>query len=434
MASACLATGQLMRKAGDTSFGRRTPLSSTGYFVIVEDSRFGPIDFDLFHTEDLPRRLAETPHVFTEADRRAVRPLAFLLDDGRGYTYRPTDDGFSVTPGTTGAHTVVALTYDDWCAFAWELRTCFALFYADRLIFPTGHFGQLARWEPSLRVAFDGQPVYDLDDPPPVVDATGRPLDLHRRFTLDDPDSELVDFLQRAGFLHLGGVVDGTELEALSTDVTTAVARARPDDNRSWWTTVDGVDTCNRVNYLNDQSTLIAGLGADDRFLRIGALGGAELREAPDRLDGNGVVIKVPGATSGLADLPWHRDCGMGGHPVKCPMLNIGIQLDEATAGAGQLLVLAGSHRGTSRLPGPLETDGLPVVPLTTEPGDVTVHFGHTLHAAPPPTDRSAAGRRALYLSYVPPLTFEMIGPGQGYNDVLFTRDAGRVPHVDALR
>ena len=37
-------------------------------------------------------------------------------------------------------------------------------------------------------------------------------------------------------------------------------------------------------------------------------------------------------------------------------------------------------------------------------------------------------------LAHVPPLTFEMVGPGQGYNDVLFTRDAGRVRHVDELR
>jgi hypothetical protein len=27
-----------------------------------------------------------------------------------------------------------------------------------------------------------------------------------------------------------------------------------------------------------------------------------------------------------------------------------------------------------------------------------------------------------------------MVGPGQGYNDVLFTSDAGRVRHVDELR
>jgi hypothetical protein len=96
--------------------------------------------------------------------------------------------------------------------------------------------------------------------------------------------------------------------------------------------------------------------------------------------------------------------------------------------------VLAGSHRGTSRLPAAGETDGLPVVALTTAPGDVTVHYGHTLHAAPPPADRHASGRRALYLSYVPPLTFDMVAPGQGYNDVLFTRDAGHIRHVDEFR
>ncbi len=395
------------------------------------NDRFGPIDFDRFHREEVPGRLLGRRRLLTASDQRSLRPLAFRLRDGRSYTYAPDGGAIAITPGDADAHTVVTLSYEDWCSFAWELRSCFALFYADVLEIHRGSFGHLARWEPSLRVAFDGQVIYDLDDPEPVVDAAGRPLDLLRTFTLDDPDTELVDFLERAGFVHLRGVVDSAELEALLVDVDTAVAR--PDDKRSWWTTVDGVDTCNRVNYLNDQSALIAGLGADERFRRIGALGGPDLREAPDRLDGNGVVIKVPGATSGLADLPWHRDCGMGGHPVKCPMLNIGIQLDAATAAAGQLLVLAGSHRGTSRLPGPHQTDGLPVVALTTEPGDVTVHFGHTLHAAPPPTDRTAAGRRALYLSYVPPLTFEMIGPGQGYNDVLFTRDSGHVQHVDAF-
>ncbi len=145
------------------------------------------------------------------------------------------------------------------------------------------------------------------------------------------------------------------------------------------------------------------------------------------------MVIKVPGAAEGLADLPWHRDCGMGGHPVKCPMLNVGIQLDAATPETGQLEMIAGSHRGTSRLPRTKEAADLPVARLTTEPGDVTVHFGHTLHAAPPPSRSNGTGRRALYLSFVPPRTFEMVGPGQGYNDVLFTRDAGRVRHVDQL-
>ena len=101
---------------------------------------------------------------------------------------------------------------------------------------------------------------------------------------------------------------------------------------------------------------------------------------------------------TGLADLPWHRDCGMGGHSVKCPLLNVGIQLDAATPAAGQLQMIAGSHRGTSRLPADDDVDGLPVVAITTGPGDVTAHFGHTLHAAPPPADKPVrAGQRGRW-------------------------------------
>jgi len=404
--------------------------------------RFGPIDFDHFHLEELPARLEVCGRIFTKSDEPLVRPIAFRLEDGRSYTFVPatgtTDhagrSAIKIVPGDAEAHTIVSLAYDDWCAFAWELKTCYALFYADLLSFPKGGFGALSRWEPALRVAFDGQPIYDLDDPPQVLDRDGGPLDLTRSFTLYDSDAEMTDFISRAGFIHLRGVVEPAELKMLAAEVTAGVEKARPDDRRSWWTTVDGREVCNRVNYLNEQSAAIAALGDDERFVRIGALGGRDLRDAPDRLDGNGVVIKVPGATSGLADLPWHRDCGMGGHPVKCPMLNIGIQLDAAIAASGQLQMIAGSHLGTSRLPGGDQTGALPVVALETEAGDVTAHFGHTLHAAPPPADLSAAGRRALYVSYVPPLTFEMIGPGQGYNDVLFTRSAGRIQHVQEIR
>ena len=134
--------------------------------------------------------------------------------------------GIDVIPGDSQAHTVVDLSYEDWCSFAWELRSCFALFYADRLAFSRGGFGSLARWEPALRVAFDGQPIYDLDDPPEVTDASGAPLDLSRRFSLDDlcnRAGEAADFLARAGFLHLSGVVDRGELERISADVTEAV-------------------------------------------------------------------------------------------------------------------------------------------------------------------------------------------------------------------
>lgn len=399
----------------------------------MDAERFGPIDFDLFHREELPARLRTHGPVFTGSDLRVVRPLAFQLTDGRAYTYTPSAGSFTIEPGNAEADTVVELAPEEWCAYVWELRSCFAMLYADQMSVVRGTFGQLVRWEPPLRVAFDGQGIYDIDVPPPVQDREGNPFDLTRTFTLDDPQDEIADFLHGTGFVHLRQVMDEDEVEALRADVDQAVAMARPDDRRSWWTTVGNRAVCNRVNYLNDRSERIADLGGDQRFARIAALSRADLRDARDRLDGNSVVIKVPGAADGLADLPWHRDCGMGGHPVKCPMLNVGIQLDAATDATGQLLMVPGSHRGTSRLPSPKEAARLPVVPLSTEPGDVTVHFGHTLHAAPPPTSTTGPGRRALYVTFVPPITFDMVGPGQGYNDVLFARDGGHVRHVDQL-
>lgn len=399
----------------------------------MDGDRFGPVDFDDFHRRELPERLGTRPAVFSPSDVAVVRPLAFRLEDGRSYTYFPTGRSFAVEPGLDRADTVVTMTEESWRAFRWELRSCFALLYAEEVVVTAGNFGQLVRWEPALRGAFDGQAAYDLDDPPPVVGADGSPLDLHRAFGPDQAEEDPADFLERAGYLHLRQVMAPEEIEVLRAEVAAALSSARPDDRRSWWTVADGREVCNRINYLNEQSPPIARLGSDERFRRIARLGGPDLRDACDRLDGNSVVIKVPGASEGLADLPWHRDCGMGGHPVKCPMLNVGIQLDSATAETGRLEMIPGSHRGTSRLPGPRQSGHLPVVALDTEPGDVTVHFGHTLHAAPPPTDPHAPGRRALYLTFVPPITFEMVGPGQGYNDVLFTRSAGRVRHVDEL-
>jgi hypothetical protein len=397
----------------------------------VDQARFGPIDFDRFHQEKLPALLESRGAIFSDIDARVVRPLGFRLSDGRAYTYVPEGKTFSVRPGTHTAQTLVELSLDAWCAFAWELKTCFALLYADQLTVRQGGFGQMARWEPLLRVAFSNQSLFDIDHPARIDDERGCAVDLTKSFTLGDSVTESREFLHRVGFVHFRAVLDPVEIDALKCDVGDALGRARPDDRKSWWTTVNGREVCNRVNYLNDGSPRIAALGADPRFLDIAALGGADLRDAQDRLDGNSVVIKVPGSEGGLADLPWHRDCGMGGHPVKCPLLNVGIQLDAATADTGQLQMIPGSHRGTSRLPSAREAENHPVVALTTEPGDVTVHFGHTLHAAPPPNDPDAPGRRALYLSFVPPLTFEMVGPGQGYNDVLFTRSEGRVQHVD---
>jgi ectoine hydroxylase-related dioxygenase (phytanoyl-CoA dioxygenase family) len=180
---------------------------------------------------------------------------------------------------------------------------------------------------------------------------------------------------------------------------------------------------------MNERSRPVAALADDPRVRRFHALAGESLAPEVDCLDGISVVIKQPGADSGLADLPWHQDCGLGGHPVLCPSIAVGIQLDAASPETGQLHFLAGSHRGSSHQLRARDLDDLPVVAIDTEPGDVTLHYGHVLHAAPAPTARGI-GRRAMYVTATRPDTIEFVGAGRGYNDVLFARD-GQVRNVD---
>jgi ectoine hydroxylase-related dioxygenase (phytanoyl-CoA dioxygenase family) len=98
-------------------------------------------------------------------------------------------------------------------------------------------------------------------------------------------------------------------------------------------------------------------------------------------------LIKPVDVASGLADLPWHRDCAMGGHDYHCAGYAVGLPLTATGPEAGQLRVMAGSHRAS--LPVPALVDrydpGLPVLELETQPGDVTVHVACLLHGTIPP-------------------------------------------------
>ena len=56
---------------------------------------------------------------------------------------------------------------------------------------------------------------------------------------------------------------------------------------------------------------------------------------------------------------------------------------------------------------------------LDTDPGDLTVHYGDTMHSTPAPT-APGAGRRALYYKFAEPKTFRWVPPACHYNDALF--------------
>jgi hypothetical protein len=372
---------------------------------------FDSLDFDDFHRERIPQLVRSNGPLAARASGGETGPLAFRLPDGRAWTYDCGDRGVQVRPGDEHARTVVALSEADWCDFVNEARTCFGLLYAGLVSFPRGDFEALDSWEPVFRALFDGRPPYDPDK------LEG--LDLTRSFLLEEED-QAGEFLRRAGFVHIRAVFEEAEVAVVRAEVERMRAAARPTDGRSWWAKDSGgAEVCCRLIYATLSSEVLTEFVDDDRFARLAALSGAKVEPAPDRLDGVSVVLKNPSVVEGLSDLPWHRDCGLGGHPVLCPTVLIGVQLDEANARSGQLRYLAGSHLTTGSPPAPGE-EKLPIVGIEAHPGDVTVHFGHVLHVAPPPESRGP-GRKTMYVSYSNPSVFDAVPAGQGYNDVLFT-------------
>ena len=386
---------------------------------------FETVEFEEFHQITLPKLIDGGHGAVAAGDLRGVGPIAFKVPDGTAYSYVPGPDTVELWSTDVAADTVVELSREAFSDFANELRTSFGLLYANLAAVTRGDFAAFERWEPALRALYHGRPIVD-----PSADDVREDLD--HTFTLDDRDDDMAGFLAETGFLHVRGVFSPEEIADLDAEVERLRADARPDDATSWWATkADGTDVCCRLIYTSPRSERIAALGGDARLARLAAFHADDaLEAAPECLDGFSVVLKHPEITAGLSDLPWHRDCGLGGHPVICPSFNIGIQLDAATAETGQLHFLAGSHRGSSHPLRPKDEATQPVVALSTEAGDVTVHYGHALHAAPPPT--GAGGRRALYVGFVRPETRAFVGEGHGYNDVLFERD-GQVHNVNEL-
>jgi ectoine hydroxylase-related dioxygenase (phytanoyl-CoA dioxygenase family) len=388
--------------------------------------------FDEFHVGEVPGLLASGQGEAAARDLGPGRTLALRHPDGRAYTYRSTGADIEVVPGEIG-DLVVELAPDAFADLVGEAWSVFGLLYADRVKVCRGDFGAFARWEAPLQALWFGRPVYGEEAVVALVDRAGDRLNLRRSFTLDDDGGELRHFLSTAGFLVLRGVFGPDEIADLNAVVAEELAGSAPGDGRSWWATRrDGTDVCCRLTYMASRSPVAARLARDSRVANIAALADPELLPCTDRLDGMSVVIKNPDVVAGLSDLPWHRDCGVGGHRVLCPGLNVGVQLDRADADNGQLHFLAGSHRHAAQQGPPTDLDGVPTVAVDADPGDVTVHFSHLLHAAPPPAAQDA-GRKALYLGYHLPAAFDVVGPGQSYNDVLVTRDAGRVKSPDEV-
>ncbi len=385
--------------------------------------------FDAFHAALGPAVAERGKGVVAEVG--AGRQLTLQVDHG-AWTYATDGGELSVAAGDRGA-VAVAMDHAAFGDLSTERQTIFGLLYGGRLRVTRGDFDGLARWESGLTHLWFGRPRYDDAARAGLVDAAGRPLDLTASFRLDGDDAEAIHFLRTAGFAVVRDVFDETEVAVLRDEAERARRDASPEDGRSWWATnAAGQEVCCRLTYMSLRSTVFAGLHDDPRLQRVASWHGSPLRSSWDRLDGHTVVIKNPDVVSGLSDLPWHRDCGLGGHPLLCPSLLIGIQLTRANADAGQLRFLARSHLRTGQAAAADRHPDWPVVDVVAEPGDITVHYSDVLHVAPAPGSTGAA-RMTAYVSFNNPAVFDVVPPGKGYNDVLFNQGDGRILSVEEM-
>ena len=141
------------------------------------------------------------------------------------------------------------------------------------------------------------------------------------------------------------------------------------------------------------------------------------------------VLWKRPAMAEGLADLPWHRDCGMGGHATNCPAIVMTICLTTGGPEAGELRFLPGSHRGSYPFVDGRDTRAPRGVSVPVAAGDVTIHATDVMHASMAPTSEAGPHRISVLMAWVPPEAGHHRG-GRHYNDVLLDGKDGQVEHL----
>jgi ectoine hydroxylase-related dioxygenase (phytanoyl-CoA dioxygenase family) len=382
------------------------------------------VDVIEFHEQLLPGVLAGERGRLASRAARDLGPLVLTVGT-RSWTYRSTDDGFEVVEGGVGdPYAAVTMGNLAWSDLASSLRSIGAMFYqnADVFMITTGTLYELGRWEPVLRALYSGVPPYD---PARVslVEIDGTPMDLARRFTLEDDDEELKRWLHTAGYLHLTGVLTAAEVAELQSETQRLSDTVSVDDPNLWWGTYsDGTKVLCRIEYAHQRSPFVEMLARDERLARLARLAGESVVNFLDRLEGPHVIMKPPGELAGMSNLLWHLDSWYDAPAITSPSVTLGIQITGASSESGRMEVIAGSS-GQSFSPAikPEEMEGWPKVALDTQPGDVTVHLSDLFHASPPPS--GSGGRATLYMRCYPDSAADFVGPGEMVRDMLMRRN-----------
>jgi ectoine hydroxylase-related dioxygenase (phytanoyl-CoA dioxygenase family) len=392
---------------------------------------FEELDFEEYHRVELPRLLRAGNGELAFAEAKRLGPLAFRMTDGGAYTYEAGPNGIEIVPGDETARSVFELSRESWQAVVHELETAPGLLYAGKVKCLRGKAIRFVSWEPGLRAIYNGRPIFDPDDFE-LTDRNGDPQDPAAAFTLASDRDDMAHFLRTAGYLVVKNVFDSEEVASFQQAAAELRRAAVPGDRKSWWgKNAQGKEVLCRVMTARKMSAF-QGLYDDPRLTGLIELSDTKLKARVEGggYDGGTLIYKNPDMVEGLSNLPWHRDCGMGGHSLNCPLIISSVFVTPLNAGTGELRMLPGSWQGSCP---PLDADD-PHAPrgvsLAAEPGDVSLHYGDTMHAAPTPRRSDLETYRISALT-----AFSHEGapasPRRGaYNDVLLGRDDGQVEHL----
>lgn len=391
-------------------------------------------DFDCFHRDELPVRLAAGNGALAHDLAQRLGSLAIQVPDGRSYTYAAIEGKVLVLPGSQDARTVIEMDLQSWANLVKDLETGPGLLYSQRGKVLRGDGMAFIAWESAWRAMYHGRPIFEPADQASseLRDRAGKPLNVQQVFT---PDSDLADvshFMDQAGFVLVRGVFSPEEVEVFWGASDWLKAQAREGDQQSWWgKSSSGEAVLTRV-LEGSIHAAFRGLESEERLTRLLEAIAPDLVPNLDAGDFASVLYKNPDMVEGLSDLPWHRDCGMGGHAAMCPTINLSIFLSEASPATGPLKVLPGSHRGSVPALDSTSEKAPTGIFVAGKPGDVSLHYGDLMHAAPPPEGQGPF-RRSAVLTWRPAGARPHTGE-RHYNDVLLEgSEDGQVAHLQQV-
>lgn len=392
------------------------------------------MDFGRFHRQELPERLAVGNGALAYDDVVAIGALGLRLrETGETFTYVPEAGSVVIVEGDEPARSVVEIDQESFDGLVADLDSVPGLLYSGRATGVRGNVLRFVEWEPGLRALYHGHPIFDVHHPADLRDLDGQPLDVTASFTLDAIESDpsvAAHFWRTAGYLVVRDVFSSDEIAAMVATTEKLAGEAVEGDKQSWWArTAGGTSVLCRVLEAGHEPAF-ATLALDERLRTVVARSDHEL-VANARVGDESVTIlwKRPDIVEGLADLPWHRDCGMGGHASICPRVVATVCLTTGGPEAGELRVLPGSHRGSFHFIDGTDPAAPTGVPLATSAGDVSFHYSDLAHVSMPPTSPVGPHRISALVDFVPPDGHNHRGEGK-YNDVLFDTEDGKVEHL----